>query len=42
MLTGLVQWLVRVVVVQGFLLALLALILPGFSFQDPAALIPAA
>ena len=34
--------LVSVVVVQGALLALLAQIIPGFHFSDPAALIPAA
>jgi hypothetical protein len=36
------QWVLRVVVVQGILLALLALILPGFYFEDSAAIIPAA
>src|SRR5918998_3395056 len=34
--------LVSVVVVQGVLLALLALIIPGFLFDEPVALIPAA
>ena len=34
--------LVSVVIVQGVLLALLALIIPGFHFSDPVALIPAA
>ncbi len=34
--------LVSVVVVQGVLLALLALIIPGFRFDEPVALVPAA
>jgi len=34
--------LVSVIVVQGLLLALLALIVPGFHFDEPAAVIPAA
>jgi putative membrane protein len=34
--------LVSVVIVQAVLLALLTLIIPGFRFQDPAALVPAA
>src|SRR5918998_6283683 len=34
--------LVSVIVVQGVLLAILALIIPGFRFDEPVALIPAA
>ncbi|MDF3017660.1 MAG: hypothetical protein K0R44_2885, partial [Thermomicrobiales bacterium] len=34
--------LVSVVVVQALLLALLALIIPGFHFDEPGAVIPAA
>jgi uncharacterized membrane protein YvlD (DUF360 family) len=37
-----VRWFFGVVVVQGVLLAVLALIIPGFGFEDPRALIPVA
>ena len=37
-----IRRIVSIVVVQAVLLALLTLIIPGFSFQDPAALVPAA
>ncbi len=38
----LIRRIVSVVVVQAVLLALLTLIIPGFSFEEPAALVPAA
>jgi hypothetical protein len=40
-LQRLARWLVRVVVVDGILLALLAWIVPGFRFDDPRSLVPA-
>ena len=37
-----VRWAIGVVAVQAVLLALLALVIPGFGFEDPVAIIPAA